>query len=51
MNKHKKYIIIEIPSGKILELNTKHKDFLRLLADAKKFLERTDLRKSTENQG
>ena len=43
---YKKYIIIEIPTGKMIELNAKHKNFLKLLADAKKYLERKDLRRS-----
>jgi hypothetical protein len=35
----KKYIIIELPTGKMLELTTKKKNFLQLLADAKEYIE------------
>lgn len=45
----KKYLIVEYvgkyPIGKTLVLNTKHKNFLKMLADAKKYLERKDLRR------
>jgi len=47
--KHREYLIIEcikgLPVGKRLNLKTKHKDFIKMLVDAKKYLERKDLRK------
>jgi len=50
---NKKYLIIEyigkLPIGKRLVLNTKHKNFLKMLADAKKHLERKDLRRNHDH--
>ena len=51
-NKTRKYLIVEyigdLPVGNRIELNTKHKNFLKMLADAKHYLERKDLRRTIE---
>ena len=45
----KKYLIVEYvgkrPIGKSLVLTTRHKNFFKMLTDAKKYLERKDLRR------
>jgi len=53
MSKSKKYLIVEYvgkyPVGKSMVLHTKHKNFIKLLADAEKYLKRKDLRSKDEN--
>ena len=46
----KKYLIVEYvgkhPIGKSMVLNTNHKNFLKVLSDSRKYLERKDLRRN-----
>jgi hypothetical protein len=46
-----KYIIIELPTGKMLELNTKRKKFLQILADAKEYIELPKWKKEQIKRG